>query len=153
MVLSHLDNEAPDKTGIITLGYEGRKLDQFLEILIGNNIKTLIDVRNNPFSMKPGFSKNQLSAALNTIGVTYLHLPELGIESCMRKNLTKETRCSLFQNYERDLDAKSALLDKIKELSKREIIALMCFEANVRDCHRGVIAKRLRDDGMNVIDL
>jgi uncharacterized protein (DUF488 family) len=153
MIISHLDSQVQDETGIITLGYEGRKIDQFLDILQGNNISTLIDVRNNPFSMKPGFSKNQLATELKTIGVTYLHLPELGIESHRRKNLTKDGLHSLFQSYERELDSKENYLIRIKELAQKEKVALMCFEARETDCHRGVIARRFRDEGLPVLAL
>lgn len=153
MVITHLDSDIQNEAGIVTLGYEGRKLDQFLVILKGNNVSTLIDVRNNPFSMKPGYSKNQLAKALETAGVSYLHLPELGIESRRRRNLTKDGLTALFQNYERELESKGNILNRIKELAQKERVALMCFEADVADCHRGVIARRFRDDGMDVVDL
>jgi uncharacterized protein (DUF488 family) len=153
MTLMHLDAELQKETGIVTLGYEGRKLDQFLLILKGNNVRRLIDVRNNPFSLKPGYSKNQLEKSLDTIGVSYLHFPELGIESSRRKNLTKDGLALLFQAYEQELDAKRSVLTRIKELAQKEKVALMCFEANVADCHRGVIAQRFRSEGLNVIDL
>jgi uncharacterized protein (DUF488 family) len=153
MVITHLNADIQNETGIVTLGYEGRKLDQFLLILKGNNVSRLIDVRNNPFSMKPGYSKNQLAKTLETIGVTYQHLPELGIESLRRRNLTKEGLISLFRSYEQELDTKGNILNRIKELAQKEKVALMCFEAEVTDCHRGVIAKRFRKDGIDVIDL
>ena len=146
----HLDAELQQETGIVTLGYEGRKLDQFLLILKGNNIRRLIDVRNNPFSLKPGFSKNQLAKSLEANGVSYLHLPELGIESRRRKNLSKDSLNLLFQSYERELDAKKTVLDRIKDLARKEKVALMCFEARESNCHRGVIARRLRDEGLDV---
>jgi uncharacterized protein (DUF488 family) len=151
--MTHLEAELQQETGIVTLGYEGRKLDQFLLILKGNNIRRLIDVRNNPFSLKPGFSKNQLAKSLEANGVSYLHLPELGIESRRRKNLTKDGLTLLFQSYERELDAKKTVLDRIKDLARKEKVALMCFEADVAECHRGVIARRLRGEGMDVVDL
>jgi uncharacterized protein (DUF488 family) len=153
MTLMHISAELRKETGIVTLGYEGRKLDHFLLILKGNNVRRLIDVRNNPFSLKPGFSKNQLAKSLEAVGVSYLHLPELGIESRRRKNLTKDGLVSLFHAYEQELDSKKSALTRIKELAHKERVALMCFEANVADCHRGVIARRLRNDGMDVIDL
>ena len=152
MVTTYLDTHVPE-TGIVTLGYEGRKIDQFLLILKGNHVSTLVDVRNNPFSMKPGFSKNQLAKALESIGVSYHHLPELGIESRRRRNLTADGISNLFQSYERELDSKENILNRIKDLAQKEIVALMCFEANVADCHRGVIARKFRNDGMDVVDL
>src|SRR5208337_3842601 len=53
-----------NETGIVTIGYEGRNIDKFLSILIDHKIGKLIDVRKNPFSMKYGYSKNQLAGAL-----------------------------------------------------------------------------------------
>lgn len=153
MTLMPPDMDLQKETGIVTLGYEGRKLDQFLLILKGNNVRRLIDVRNNPFSLKPGFSKNQLVKSLEAIGVSYLHLPELGIECRRRKNLTKEGLSSLFLTYEIELDSKQTVLEKIKEMAQKERVALMCFEAKECDCHRGIIARRFRKDGVIVDDL
>ncbi|MFA5268228.1 MAG: DUF488 domain-containing protein [Methanoregula sp.] len=153
MTLMHLDAELQNETGIVTLGYEGRKLDQFLQILKGNNVRRLIDVRNNPFSLKPGYSKNQLEKSLEAIGVSYLHLPELGIESRRRRNLSEEGLVALLQSFEQELDSKGASLNRIKDLAKKEKVALMCFEADVTECHRSLIAKKLRADGIEVVDL
>ena len=46
------------KAVLFTVGYEGRTLDAYLDLLIRNNVKILCDVRKNPFSMKYGFSRN-----------------------------------------------------------------------------------------------
>lgn len=153
MGIQHLDTDNPAEAGIVTLGYEGRNLDQFLLILKGNNIRRLIDVRNNPFSLKPGYSKNQLAKSLEATGISYLHLPELGIESRRRKNLTKKGMASLFRTYEQELDSKMAALTRIKNLAQKERVALMCFEADATECHRSVIAKKLREDGIDVMEL
>jgi uncharacterized protein (DUF488 family) len=153
MVTMHLNTNIQNETGIVTLGYEGRKLDQFLLILKGNHVKRLIDVRNNPFSLKPGFSKSSLARALESVGISYLHVPELGIESHRRRNLSKDGLTTLFQNFERELDSKVTLLNRIKELAQKEKVALMCFEADVEICHRNVIAKKLRDNGIDIINL
>ncbi len=45
---------------LFTIGYEGRSIDEYLNILIENNIKVLCDVRKNPLSRKYGFSKQSL---------------------------------------------------------------------------------------------
>ena len=141
------------ETGIVTIGYEGRNLDQFLLILVENNVGKLIDVRKNAFSRKSGFSKNPLKSALEKKGISYLHMPELGIESAQRQNLTKEEFSKLFRRYAEELGIKEDLLDTIKSVAQMERVALMCFETRESDCHRGVIAKRFRDDGLNVIAL
>jgi uncharacterized protein (DUF488 family) len=142
-----------NESGIVTIGYEGRNIDKFLSILVENKVGKLIDVRKNPFSMKYGYSKNQLMSALEKLGITYLHLPELGIESDQRQNLTEKGFAELFRRYAEELGTKEDLLDTIKSLAQKEKVALMCFEAQATDCHRSVIAQRFRDEGMDVVDL
>ncbi len=142
-----------NESGIVTIGYEGRNIDKFLTLLVENKVGTLIDVRKNPFSMKYGYSKNPLMSALEKMGISYLHLPELGIDSDQRKNLNEKGFAELFRRYALELGAKEDLLDIIKSLAQTEKVALMCFEANAADCHRGVIAQRFRDEGLEVVDL
>ena len=137
-----------NETGIVTIGYEGRNLDQFLSILVENKVRKLIDVRKNAFSRKSGYSKNPLKSALEKRGTSYLHLPELGIESAQRQNLTKEGFSELFRRYAEELGTNEDLLNRIKVLAQKERVALMCFEAREADCHRGIIAKRFREEGL-----
>ncbi len=142
-----------NETGIVTIGYEGRNIDKFLSILIENKIGKLIDVRKNPFSMKYGYSKNQLAGALEKLGIAYLHLPELGIESEQRQNLNAKGFAELFRKYAAELGEKEDTLEVIKSLAQTEKVALMCFEAKECDCHRGVIARRFREEGLDVVAL
>ena len=64
-----------------TIGYEGVSLEKYLNKLIINDVRLLVDVRKNSFSMKYGFSKSQLKNACESIGIAYMHMPQLGIES------------------------------------------------------------------------
>lgn len=57
---------------LFTIGYEGRSLENYLNALIRNGIKILVDVRNNPVSMKPGFSKSQLRTYCENLGIGYI---------------------------------------------------------------------------------
>jgi uncharacterized protein (DUF488 family) len=151
--IKRLKSYCRDETGIATVGYEGKNIDKFLMLLIENKIGKLIDVRKNAFSMKYGFSKNQLSGALNKLGISYLHFPELGIDSAKRNNLNQKGYADLFNNYALELSEKEAILNNIKSLAQNEKVALMCFEAKASDCHRNVIAQRFRDEGLVVVNL
>ncbi|MHA2219732.1 MAG: DUF488 family protein, partial [Candidatus Hodarchaeales archaeon] len=66
-----------DKT-VFTIGYEKRKIDEFVKVLIGNGIDILVDIRANGYSRKPGFSHVALKKKLESEGVDYLYLQELG---------------------------------------------------------------------------
>jgi uncharacterized protein (DUF488 family) len=136
---------AKQEPGLFTIGYEGRDIDFFLNILIQNYIDILVDVRKNPFSMNFNFTKNKLQGYLENSEIQYIHIPELGIEGDKRKDLsTPGAYEKLFEDYERTtLKESPELLDNIVKLSQDHRVALMCFEADVKMCHRGIIAKNI----------
>ncbi|HOW13987.1 DUF488 family protein [Methanosarcina sp.] len=142
--------------GLFTIGYEGRDIDFFLNVLIQNAIDVLVDVRKNPFSMKFDFTKNSLKNYLENSEIRYLHIPELGIEGEKRKDLlTLKDYEKLFENYEKTtIKDHPELLDRITELSRSHRVALMCFEADVNMCHRGVIARNItQKENMKVLNI
>lgn len=135
------------KPQILTIGYEGKSLDAFLNTLIQNNVRLLVDIRNNPKSMKYGFSGNTLKHYIEETGVRYISIPELGVESQYRKDLdTKEDYMNLFKAYEREVLPKQ--VDKISFLKnlivKEKRIALMCFEKESWMCHRSITSRYLQ---------
>ena len=75
-----------------------------MKLLMDNNISVLVDVRHNPFSMKWGFSKKQLRGITSKCKIDYVHIPELGIEGHLRKNLRSRSDYNrLFARYRRTL--------------------------------------------------
>jgi hypothetical protein len=132
--------------GIVTIGYEGRSLEDYLNELLKDGVTALCDVRRNPLSRKYGFSKSTLSKASEGIGIRYRHLPELGIASEERRNLeTQEDYDALFKQYEHDLPKQKASLLLISEwLGEGERVALTCYEAQPEQCHRHCIADSLK---------
>jgi uncharacterized protein (DUF488 family) len=142
-----------DETGIVTIGYEGKSIDRFLSQLVVHKVHTVIDVRKNPSSRKYGFSRTQLQDYLGRVGIEYLSMAELGIESEARKNLSDMEIPILLQRYASELPHHHAAIDTIQELGKTRKVALLCFEANPAHCHRGVIAEALQREGKNVVDL
>lgn len=143
-----------DTKGLVTIGYEGKSIDAFLYELILNKVNLLIDVRKNAYSMKFGFNNSKLKNYSEKLGIDYLHVPDLGIPSELRQDLnTYEDYQALFFDYEKVLDEKAEILEKIKESAKEKKIALMCFEKDPKYCHRGIIADRLKRDGVEVCNL
>lgn len=132
---------------LFTIGYEGISIERFFKKLLGKGVTILCDVRRVPFSHKQGFSKNQLEALCHDMGFSYQHLPELGIASNRRRKLeTQEDYDQLFDEYrQHDLPGMEPVLQNlVHQMEKGERIALMCFEANLRQCHRRLLAERLR---------
>jgi uncharacterized protein (DUF488 family) len=132
---------------IFSIGYEGKSLESFLNQLIINNIKVLIDVRKNALSKKFGFSKSQINLACSSLNIKYIHLPELGINSENRKDLkSHEDYLSLFKEYETNTlpFSEKSLSEILTNFQQNKRIALMCFEADVKMCHRGRVINSLR---------
>jgi uncharacterized protein (DUF488 family) len=135
------------KPSVFTIGYEGLTIDSFLNKLIANNITVIVDVRNNPQSMKYGFSKKSFKQYIESAGMKYIHIPELGIPSAMRKGLGESvSHKTLFKAYETKLLPKQEI--EIKQLldltNKNERIALVCFEADHHLCHRHSLVEYLQ---------
>lgn len=132
-----------NNTVLFTIGYEGISLEEYLVRLIKNDIRVLVDVRNNPQSMKFGFSKSQLKKYCESLQIKYLHFPEVGIQSDQRQELeTQMDYDSLFVTYRNiNLSRTSETQIEILNLLKQhERIALTCFEANICQCHRKHLA-------------
>lgn len=127
-----------------SIGYEKRDIRQFLDLLTRNRIELLVDVRANPVSRKPSFSKSGLANSLSKSGIGYLHMPSLGIESSMRKNLkTDADYAELFRYYRIHLSFRKEDVTELAKLGFRKRIALMCFERDHLHCHRGILAEVL----------
>lgn len=132
-----------DKTILYTIGYEGLSLEEYLNKLIENDIKVLCDVRKNSVSMKYGFSKSQLENACDGVGIKYVHIPELGIDSDKRQVLnTQADYDNLFTLYRNNILVQTKEIQEkiLFLLMENKRIALTCFEANIYQCHRKHLA-------------
>lgn len=147
-----------EKQGItvFTIGYEGKKPEEFIDILKKNNIQGLVDVRELPLSRKNGFSKSVLDSLLEKNNIVYRHYQELGSPRELRHKLWSEGNYEeFFKEYAEWLfspKAKTYLTD-LEGLAHVRKTAIMCFEKDVEKCHRSIIKKRLIQDGFKVVDL
>lgn len=138
-------NKKNHNTTLYTIGYEGISLEDYLNKLIKNDIKVLVDVRSNPLSMKFGFSKTLLSRCCESLGIEYQHFPEVGIKSSQRQELnTQSDYDKLFLDYKKELPSTLSTQIAILELLKqKQRIALTCFEADICQCHRKPLAESI----------
>jgi uncharacterized protein (DUF488 family) len=132
-----------EQTILFTVGYEGVSLEEYINNLIRNDVKLLVDVRRNPLSMKYGFSKSLLKKFCESVGIDYIHIPEVGIESEQRRELNNQHDYDqLFILYKKEnlkvTGASQAKIFELLILKKR--IALTCFEADICKCHRKPLA-------------
>lgn len=130
---------------VVSVGYEGRDVDDLLAALRPHHVDALIDVRLTPLSRKPGLSKTALAAALGTHGIRYLHLRALGNPKDNRALLRTGDPSSRnrFTALLRAGDGAQAL-QHVAELLQTQTVALLCFEHNHEHCHRQLIVDQLR---------
>ena len=135
-----------NKTVLFTIGYEGISLEEYLVRLLKNDVKVLVDVRNNPLSMKYGFSKSQLKKFCANLDIEYVHIPEVGIQSDQRQELnTQSDYDKLFAVYRKINLSKTTTSQNeiLKLLKQHKRVALTCFEANICQCHRKHLAEAI----------
>lgn len=135
-----------NETILFTIGYEGVSLEKYLNKLVSNDVKLLVDVRKNSLSMKFGFSKSLLKKYCESLGIEYVHIPEVGINSDQRQELnTQQDYDVLFEVYKKTtLKETDSYQTKIIELlTKYKRIALTCFEADICQCHRKPLAEAI----------
>ncbi len=137
---------------IYSVGYEGLTVAGLVERLEQNRIDELVDVRANPFSRRPGFSKKRLAESLAAAGITYRHEPLLG-------------------NAFRDVEAFAAAMDLMRghlatgepaeavyrliSLAEGRRIAVLCLETDQRRCLRQVVleAALAREPALDILPL
>lgn len=128
---------------MFTIGYEGLSQAEYIQALLDQQVRLVVDVRKNPISRKKGFSKNVLSDGLAQMGIAYIHLPGFGIETGLRTALkTDEDYAALFQVYRKKiLPGASESIARLSEaLKEYGSVALTCFEHDPIHCHRHCVA-------------
>ncbi len=125
-----------------TIGYEGLSFEGYVNQLLRHDVRLLCDVRHNPLSRKFGFSKGILSRLLPKLGIHYVHVPDLGIRSEMRRELNApDDYARLFDAYRKTLPQHEKSLRLLETLlAQHERIALTCFEKDNAYCHRHCVS-------------
>lgn len=144
------------KTGIVSVGYEGRDLETLVDLLSRHDVATLADVRLNAISRRVGFSKTKLATSVAAAGMEYIHLKSLGNPRDNRAPFHRgrlEEGIAKFKEVLSQEDAKLAI-DVLVARACNEVVAIMCYESDHLRCHRDVIIDELASRaGVSVIYL
>lgn len=124
---------------LFSIGYAQRSLDELVSLLSTHHVERLVDVRELPRSRRPGFSKGPLSAALAARDIEYVHLRSAGNPFRSHSGSSVE----VLARYAEHLDAHPEILTELEAAVRGRRAALLCLEADVTDCHRGVLLDRL----------
>ncbi len=142
-------------TTLCTIGYEGRELEDFIDILKENDVVVLVDVRHSAESKhKPDFNGRILERALKQNSIAYEHHPELGIPYELQEPYKAggfDFKC-LDQWYKWNVKTNadlSGFVERLKDLGKP---AIMCMERYAKSqkgqkyhCHRHILANLVKE--------
>lgn|ERR1041384_2253572 len=151
-------NEArcPRAADFYTIGYTGRRLDDLLDLLVSNGVRTLADIRQYPVSMyRPELSKSNLKQSVEERGLIYEHFPELGVPRDIRaRAIETGTRDVIWEWYDRYIITSYIGRNLHRFFNSIEHpVALMCVEIDPRECHRHRLALALEGMGLIGYDL
>ena len=113
------------KKTIFNIGYQGRDIGGFIEILKDVGVTMVIDLRRKPISRIQGFSKRILRKVLAENGMGYWHMGhKLDGFNCTTK-MWKNGCIEIHEWHQRN----------------DEVLALMCMERDPLQCHRLEVSK------------
>jgi uncharacterized protein (DUF488 family) len=131
-------------TTFFTVGYQGHSIETFLDLLQAHGVAQIIDIRQLPFSRKADFSKKRLAAHLADAGIAYTHVVALGTPKALRDEVRRTHDYeAFFKVMEAIVEEQPGALQAALDLARAAPSALLCFEAQVAECHRLVVAQAL----------
>jgi Protein of unknown function, DUF488 len=140
---------------VVSVGYEGKTPQAFIDSLVDQGVQLLVDVRQNPISRKPGFSKRALTELCQTNGIEYTHERSLGNPKENRDGFRAGEQASIDRYGVHLTEVGAEALERLNEVMRSSTIALLCFEADACQCHRTQVIDRLRlsNPGLDVISV
>lgn len=133
-----------DSGRLSTIGYQGKDIGVFLNSLAEAGIELVVDVRRRPISRRHDYSKSRLKSHLESFGIEYLHVPELGMpEDLLALRDPRTGNSEILDGYASAWSDSLACLERITGELRTRSICLLCFEADAMHCHRHVVADKL----------
>jgi uncharacterized protein (DUF488 family) len=150
-------NEArsTENADFYTVGYSGRTAKHLVELAKSVGVRTIVDIRLNPVSMyKPEFSKTNFRRIVETDGLLYLHLPNLGVPRHVRaRAISTGSRQAIWDWYEsRVVPSFRKNLDWFLNIAEHPL-AFMCVETDPSECHRHLLFNALEEHRLQGFDL
>lgn len=152
-----LSDDSSERRLIYTVGHSTRTVEELIDILKAFSIELLVDIRTIPRSRKnPQFNKEEFKNSLETAGLNYLHIKELGgLRHPKKDSINTGWRNLSFRGYAdyMQTDEFHQALSKLISLTSRQNSVIMCAEAVPWRCHRSLVADALIVRGFEVLDI
>lgn len=146
-----------EQLSVWTIGHSTKTLEDFIDVLDSFDIKALVDVRSFPGSRRyPHFNRETLKTSLESRGIDYLHMPELGGRRKARPDsLNMIWRNESFRGYADYMETEPFRegAERLSTLARERRTAIMCSEAVWWRCHRSLISDYLKAKGVDVIHI
>jgi uncharacterized protein (DUF488 family) len=131
----------------ITVGTSSKRPEELLELLKLPifSCDYLVDIRNNPNSMHtPYWNKNNISKLCEAKGICYIHKPNLGVPSSIRKLLfSGQMNYEQFFSWYDESVLTQENMQQVVDLVRTSNVSFMCTELGPTYCHRHRVALRL----------
>jgi uncharacterized protein (DUF488 family) len=109
-------------------------------------VSVLVDVRLNPVSRKPGYSRKSLSAELEQAGISYVHEKELGNPPDNRNSFSRgDVEVGRHRMREMLSNGSGPALQRLIDYAHEARVAVLCVEREECRCHRQVITEMARE--------
>lgn len=139
---------------IWTIGHSNHEFDAFAQLLRGQGIDVVVDVRSFPYSrFAPQFNQDAMRASLRDAGFRYLFLgEELGGRPARSDHYDREGHA----RYDRMADEPTfqAAVERLVSGAADHRIALLCSEGKPEGCHRRLlVGKVLAEQGVPLLHI
>ena len=142
---------------VFTVGHSTHTGDEFISLLQGCGVETVVDVRTIPRSRhNPQFNADELRAALGAAGIAYVHLAGLGgLRHTTKDSINTAWKNASFRGYADYMQTPEfrEALGQLIALAAQTRCATMCAEAVPWRCHRSLIGDALLVRGIEVRDI
>jgi uncharacterized protein (DUF488 family) len=136
---------------LATIGFGKKGAERFVQLLRDVGVATVIDTRRRPDSPLAGYARQRdlpfLLSSAAAIG--YEHRPELAPPDDLleRYRKDKDWPAYVLEFEERVLASPHAgeTMMELLNRSSSEVVALLCSEPTPEQCHRRLVAERMKD--------
>jgi len=126
---------------ISTIGYGGRKFEDFLSLLKKYGINLVIDVRRFPKSKYTEYVRENLEKELPKQGIGYVFMGD--------------TLGGFRRGYQEYMKTEAYMkgIEDLLDLAKRRRVTILCLERSPKSCHRRYISQTLQDLGVQILHI
>jgi len=153
------DGQSSMRTRLYTIGHSRHSSEHLLQLLAAWRVRRLVDVRRIPFSRRnPQFNSERLAGDLRQHGIAYWHLEALGgrrdpsVDGMSSNTAWRNPFLRSYADYAQTKPF-GAALDALCLAAVNETCAIMCAEADWRQCHRQIIADYLLARDVEVLHI